>query len=69
MSKESDKQFVGTVARFRAGNGSPPMAWINENGCVMNNDKFEETKASKDWGWIIEKHWSNAVPLYTKEQL
>lgn len=46
-----------------------PVAWINEKGCTMSNEKYEETKANKTWSWIIEKHWKTAKPLYTAQQI
>jgi serine/threonine protein phosphatase PrpC len=50
-------------------NNCHPTAWINSNGNTMSHSKYEEHKNHEDWKWVIEKHWSDAMPLYTKEQL
>ncbi len=45
-----------------------PAAWMNTRGNTISNDKYEEMKNSDVWGWIIDECWTDATPLYAREQ-
>jgi hypothetical protein len=39
------------------------LAYMNEYGKIIPVEEYEYMRANPKTTWVIEKHWSNIVPL------